>query len=296
MDPPPPQSLRKRLRSYLSRASLQTITDKNTVRKDKEINKSKRGADFPAMPSDEIDHYDPGHKCDRRGIPKDSPFTTMGVYGETHGERVRYLQDLKDAQLLCPKHYPNLDAAIEHHKQFPANEEYPDMLVHFQNGKVVEKKDLDARCPLWLEITRIFWEARALDCLNKCLPANSPEPEKATSAIYGWNTVRNQYNSVYLQYWCNRFNVYYDPGSTMLSFNFTDRAILGISEEDCLLIMMTISTATRTKIASYYVWYQTILNEKHEFPVPWSDEYLISLLNRLLQDNRQISVCCKVSR
>ncbi|KAK2738144.1 hypothetical protein FQN55_000764 [Onygenales sp. PD_40] len=145
MDPPPPQSLRKRLRSYLSRASLQTITDKNTVRKDKEINKSKRGADFPAMPSDEIDHYDPGHKCDRRGIPKDSPFTTMGVYGETHGERVRYLQDLKDAQLLCPKHYPNLDAAIEHHKQFPANEEYPDMLVHFQNGKVVEKKDLDAR-------------------------------------------------------------------------------------------------------------------------------------------------------
>ncbi|KAK2783977.1 hypothetical protein FQN52_009356 [Onygenales sp. PD_12] len=97
------------------------------------------------MMTSEIDHHDPTHKCDRPGIPEDSPFTTMGVYGETHGERVRYLQDLKGAQLLCPKHYPNLDAAIEHHKQFPANDEYPDMLVHFQNGKVVEKKDLDAR-------------------------------------------------------------------------------------------------------------------------------------------------------
>ncbi|KAK2798057.1 hypothetical protein FQN50_008969 [Emmonsiellopsis sp. PD_5] len=103
------------------------------------------------MTPDKIDHHDPRHKCDHSGIPKDSPFATMGVYGETHGERIRYLQDLKDAQLLCPKHNLNLDAAIEHHKQFPANDEYPDTLVHFQNGKVVEKIDLDGRYPLWIE-------------------------------------------------------------------------------------------------------------------------------------------------
>ncbi|KAK2798440.1 hypothetical protein FQN51_007703 [Onygenales sp. PD_10] len=291
MDPPPPQSIRKRLQSYL---------------KDK-INKSKRGADFPAMPSDEIDHYDPGHKCDRRGIPEDSPFTTMGVYGETHGERVRYLQDLKDAQLLCPKHYPNLDAAIEHHKQFPANEEYPDMLVHFQHGKVVEKKDLDARYPLWLEGRFSICSSQptssqppastppATDLPShpttlQQVPANSPERKKATSAIYGWNTIRQVRVPTYGTGATYSTVMYYDTGSNTLSLNFADRAMLGISVNDTLPVVM--NTVAKREWVRYIEGQIRVLTEKHEVLVPWSDEHLVfvgggpaHLSNHLLQDN-----------
>ncbi|OJD25401.1 hypothetical protein ACJ73_03226 [Blastomyces percursus] len=89
----------------------------------------------------EIDHTVIGYKCP--GFADDSPSLTLGEWGLTHGDRIRHLQKLKDAEILCPNNYPNLDAAIAYHQQFPANDRFHDTVVLFENGRIL-KSDKDA--------------------------------------------------------------------------------------------------------------------------------------------------------
>ncbi|PGG96779.1 hypothetical protein AJ80_09783 [Polytolypa hystricis UAMH7299] len=118
--------VKQKLRKYVSHPSL-----KRTM--------SEQKPDLPvpdaatrARPGFYVDRR---HGCDR--LPLDSPLTTLQGYGFTRGERIRWLQDVKEAKLLCPVQDDNIDAAIAYHRQFDPNTNYPDTLAWFQYGRLV---------------------------------------------------------------------------------------------------------------------------------------------------------------
>ncbi|PGH11848.1 hypothetical protein AJ79_04645 [Helicocarpus griseus UAMH5409] len=104
-----------------------------------------------------INHEDPTHECDRPGRAQDSPAQTsnlMNAYGTTHGDRIDYLQRLRDEKVFCPIQDQNLDATIEYHRQFPAGEEeIRGELIWLQDGRAYYslEEGVDIKRPLWTE-------------------------------------------------------------------------------------------------------------------------------------------------
>ncbi|EER37268.1 predicted protein [Histoplasma capsulatum H143] len=81
----------------------------------------------------------------------------------------------------------NLDAAIAYHRQFPANDRYPDTVVLFQNGRIL--KGVERACSAQPAAN----DASTLPTtLMRKIPENTPEPKHSSSAIYGWNKSRHR--------------------------------------------------------------------------------------------------------
>ncbi|KAK2788971.1 hypothetical protein FQN52_000125 [Onygenales sp. PD_12] len=84
------------------------------------------------MPDQESEHTSfLGHKCDRPGsnYACDDPLMLMGESPTTHGKRIRYLQQIKEAQIMCSMQDENLDAAIAFHRAYPADDQCDDTVV-----------------------------------------------------------------------------------------------------------------------------------------------------------------------
>ncbi|PGH29191.1 hypothetical protein GX50_08054 [[Emmonsia] crescens] len=247
----------------------------------------------------EIDHTVIGHKCDRHGFAEDSPFLTLEEWGVTHGDRIRYLQKLKDAEILCPNEYPNLDAAIAYHRQFPANDRYPDTVVTFENGRILKPgEQLTPFVPIWVEPAAN--DLPTPPTTLREIPANTPEPKQSSSAIYGWNKSRRMYQ-INIEIRIERSDgghgasysthMFYDTGSTILSLSLADRDELGISTHDCRPLILHIANGQQVS-ATYVICQTRILNEKHQILVPWMTEKLAFFphgeahsSNMLLQQN-----------
>ncbi|KAK2812063.1 hypothetical protein FQN50_001773 [Emmonsiellopsis sp. PD_5] len=106
------------------------------------------------MPDQECQHTSfLGHNCDRPGFNYACDGPLMGEWPTTHGKRIRHLQQIKEAQIMCPMQDENLDAAIAYHQQYSAEDQCEDTVVWLQHGdQVANFKALDFRCLKWVEL------------------------------------------------------------------------------------------------------------------------------------------------